>query len=87
MLYYHGELQAAAEKLEEAVKLCKSHSDLIPYVDKCAELMNCQLDVYAALEDYAGCRALIAEIDRINEMYRGQGVFREVSPEIREKLS
>ena len=85
VLYYHGELQAAAEKLEEAVKLCKSHSDLIPYVDKCAELMNCQLDVYAALEDYAGCRALIAEIDRINEAYKDQGVYRPANDEIRAK--
>lgn len=83
--FYHGDLQAAAAKLEEAVTICKKHPDLLPYIDKQAELLNCLLDVYTELQDDAKCRELIAEIDRINEAYREQGVFREVSPEIREK--
>lgn len=83
--FYHGDLQAAAAKLEEAVTICKIYPDLLPYIDKQAELLNCLLDVYAELQDDAKCRELIVEIDRINETYREQGVFREVSPEIREK--
>ncbi|MEE3405022.1 MAG: serine/threonine protein kinase, partial [Acutalibacteraceae bacterium] len=85
--FYHGDLQAAAAKLEEAVTICKKHPDLLPYIDKQAELLNCLLDVYAELQDDAKCRELIAEIDRINEAYREQGVFREVSPEIRAKVN
>ena len=85
--FYHNDFQSAADKLEEAVEICRQYPDMLPYIDKHAELLNCLLDVYAELQDYAKCRELIAEIDRINEMYRGQGVFREVSPEIREKLS
>lgn len=50
-----------------------------------AELLNCLLDVYMELQDLEKCRELIAEIDRINEVYKEQGVCREVSPEIREK--
>ena len=84
-MFYLGELQAAADRLEKAVQICKSHPDLVPYADKCAELLNCQLDVYAELGDNAKCRELITEIDRINDTYRDQGVFRPVNPEIREK--
>lgn len=83
--FYHNDFQSAADKLEEAVEICKGYPDMLPYIDKHAELLNCLLDVYAASEDYAKCRELIAEIDRINEAYREQGVFREVSPAIREK--
>ncbi|MBQ8922213.1 MAG: serine/threonine protein kinase [Oscillospiraceae bacterium] len=84
-MFYLGELQAAADKLEEAVQICEQHPELIPYTDKCAELLNCQLDVYAELQDYSTCRRLITEIDRLNDAYRDQGVFRPVSDEIREK--
>ncbi|MBQ8921495.1 MAG: serine/threonine protein kinase [Oscillospiraceae bacterium] len=84
-MFYLGELQAAADRLEIAVHICKSHPDLVPYADKCAELLNCQLDVYAELGDHAKCRELITEIDRLNDAYREQGVFRPVNPEIREK--
>lgn len=84
---YHGDLQAAAAKLEEAVTICKKHPGLLPYIDKQAELLNCLLDVYVELQDFVKCRALIAEIDRINEAYREQGVFREVTPELREKAN
>ena len=65
----------------------QQYPDMLPYIDKQAELLNCLLAVYAELQDYAKCRELIVEIDRINETYREQGVFREVSPEIREKAN
>lgn len=83
--FYHNDFQAAADKLEEAVEICKLYPDMLPYIDKQAELLNCLLDVYAAQDDWPKCRALITEIDRINDTYREEGVFREVSPEIREK--
>ncbi len=85
--FYHNDFQSAAKKLEEAVKLCRRHFDMLPYADKQAELMNCLLDVYMELRDTAKCRELIAEIDHINETYKEQGIYREVDPEIREILN
>ena len=84
--YYHNDLRSAAEKIEEAVELCKGYPDMLPYIDKQAELLNILLDIYSAMENKAKCRELIAEIDRINEEYKEQGVCREVSPDIRKQL-
>lgn len=83
--FYHNDFRSAADKIEEAVQICKQYPDTLPYIDKQAELLNCLLDVYMELQDLEKCRELIAEIDRINEVYKEQGICREVSPEIREK--
>lgn len=84
--YYHNELQMAADKIAEAVEICKGYPDMLPYIDKQAELLNILLDIYLAMEDKAKCRQLIAEIDHINETYKEQGICREVSPEIRKQI-
>ena len=84
--YYHNELQMAADKIAEAVEICKGYPDTFPYIDKQAELLNILLDIYLAMEDISKCRELTAEIDRINEEYKEQGVCREVSPEIRKQI-
>ena len=84
--YYHDELSLAAEKLEEAVTICKQNAESFPYVDKQAELLNCLLDVYYAMGDKQKCRELIAEIDDINEKYSEQGICREVSAELRKEI-
>lgn len=85
-LYYLGELKASAEELEKAAAFCRSCPDPLPYADKLAELLRCELDVYSELGDTQKCRALLAELDGINEKYKDQGVFREVSPDIRKKI-
>lgn len=85
-LYYHDDLKAAAEKLTEAVEMCRNYPDKLPYIDKQVELLNCLLDVYYAMDDMQKCRELISEIDRINDEYKEQGVFREVNEEIRKEL-
>lgn len=85
--FYLNDMHSAVDKLEEAVEICRKYPDMLPYIDKQAELLNCLLDVYAAQNDWQKCRALISEIDRINETYREQGIFREVSPEIRKKAN
>ena len=84
--YYHNDFLSAADKIEEAVELCRKYPDTIPYIDKQAELMNILLDIYLAMDDKDKCRELIAEIDSINEKYKEQGVCREVSLEIRDQL-
>ena len=84
--FYHNDYRSAADKIEEAVEICKKYPDMIPYIDKQAELLNILLDIYMEMQDTARCRELIAEIDRINETYKEQGVCREVSPDKRNQL-
>ena len=84
-LYYHNDLPKAVGKIEEAVELCRKYPDTIPYIDKQIELMHILLDICLELDDKPRCRALITEIDQLNERYKEQGVCHEVSPEIRVK--
>ncbi|MBR5088478.1 MAG: protein kinase [Ruminiclostridium sp.] len=85
--YYHDNKNAAAEKLTEAVEICRKYPDKLPYIDKQAELLNCLLDVYYAMDDIQKCCKLITEVDRINDEYKEQGVFREVNTEIRKAVT
>lgn len=80
--YYHNALHSAAGIIEEAVDICRQYPDMLPYIDKQAELLNILLDICLEMNDRDKCRKLIAEIDRINEKYKEQGVCHEVSPEI-----
>ena len=75
-------IAAAASILNDAVLICEKHPDKQPYIDKKCELLRCLLGVYHKLNNMSKCRELIAKIDRINDRYREQGVFREVSEEI-----
>lgn len=84
-VFYHNDFRMAAEKLEEAIKICEQYPDILPYIDKRAELMNCLLDVYRELQDLKKCCKLIVEIDQINEKNKEQGIYRKITPEIREK--
>ena len=81
-----AERTTASAKLTEAVEICRKYPDKLPYIDKCAELLNCLLDVYYAMDDMRKCRELIAEIDRINDEYKEQGVFRKVNDAIRQAV-
>ncbi len=84
--FYHNDMENAAAELEKAVEICQRYPDKLAYIDKRAELLNCLLDVYYKADDMPKCRELIFEIDRINDEYREQGVFREVNEEIRKKI-
>lgn len=84
--YYHNDFRLAADKIEEAMEICRKYPDTIPYIDKQAELLNILLDIHLAMDDKARCRKLITEIDQLNETYKEQGVCREVSPDIRNQL-
>ncbi len=79
-------IAATASKLNDAVRICEKHPDKLPYIDKKCDLLNCLFDVYYELQEMTKCRELIAEIDRINDQYREQGVFREVNEEIRKAV-
>ncbi|MBR3917888.1 MAG: hypothetical protein IKJ59_04035 [Clostridia bacterium] len=84
--YYHNDFRLSADKIEEAVEICRNYPDMMPYIDKQAELLNILLDIYLAMDDKAKCRKLIAEIDQLNKTYKERGVCREVSPDIRNQL-
>ncbi len=77
-LYYHRDFPAAAAKIEEALKMCRKHPHMMPYIDKQAELLNILLDIYTAM-DSGGKRIaekrrrLTAEIERLNEAYKDRG--------------
>ena len=83
--FYHCDFLSAAKKIEEAAEICRIHSEMLPYIDKLAELLLILVDIYSEMQDKAKCRELIAEIDQLNEAYKEQGVYREVSPEKRAK--
>ncbi|MBP5605760.1 MAG: serine/threonine protein kinase [Ruminiclostridium sp.] len=85
--FYQKDLEAAATKLNEAVRICEKYPDKLPYIDKKCELLRCLLDIYYEVQDMTKCRELIEEIDRINDQYREHGVFREVNEEIRKAVS
>lgn len=72
----------SAQKLEEAIAICRKNSDSLPYIDKLAELLNCLLDVHMQMHDYPRCRELVAEIQNLNKNFREQGICREVNPDI-----
>ncbi len=84
--YYHEAFEQAAEKIQEAMQLCRKYPESLPYIDKYIELQLILLDIYSALQDKPTCRKLIAEIDRLNETYRKQGIFREIPPEVRKQF-
>jgi hypothetical protein len=72
----------SAQKLEEAIAICRKNSDSLPYIDKLAELLNCLLDVHMQMHDYPRCRELVAEIQNLNKNFQEQGICREVNPDI-----
>jgi serine/threonine protein kinase len=84
--FYHNDFEAAAVKLNEAVRICEKYPDKLPYIDKKCELLCSLLDVYYELNNIQKCRELISEIDIINDEYREQGVFREVNEKIRQAI-
>jgi len=84
--FYHNAFDLAIAELNKAIGHCQKYPDMMPYIDKKAELMNCQLDVYFELQNFPKCRELIAEIDNLNQQYQEQRICREVSPEIRQAV-
>lgn len=86
VMFYHNDFKASAEKIKQAIMLCRKHSDMIPYIDKQAELSIILIEIYLELKEYQKCRELICEIERINEKYSEQGIYRKVSDEIRKQL-
>lgn len=79
-----GEYETAVSLLSEAANICRSHMDILQYVDKLAELLRCLLDVYFENDDHEKCTELISEINEINEKYSSQGIYREINPVITE---
>ena len=67
----------------EAVEICEKNEPVVPYIRKKAELYGYLLDVCAEWDKPDLCRAIIDNIDAINDKYRTLGVHKEVSEELR----
>jgi len=85
-LFFHNDMRNAGKMLEFAIEICGNHPDELRYIDKLIDLKIFQLDVFIELNDTDKCRELIDEISRMNETYRDQGIFREISQDTKEKL-
>lgn len=86
-LFFHNDMKNAGKMLEYAIEICRDHPDELRYIDKLIDLKIFQLDVFIELNDSNKCRELIDEISRMNEAYRDQGIFREISQDTKEKLT
>ena len=87
--FYLDDLRAAARKIEEAIHICQEYPDMIPYIDKMAELMNILLEIYMEMDGgkiKARSRDLINQIDQINERYKEEGICQKVSMDIRNQM-
>ena len=78
----HNDYQSLVHELS----ICRNHPDELRYIDKLIDLKIFQLDVFVELKDSEKCQELIDEIDRMNEAYRDQGIFREIPIETKEHL-
>ncbi|MBS7397739.1 MAG: hypothetical protein KIG32_04885 [Ruminiclostridium sp.] len=78
-----GCYQQSAKLLMEAVEICEKNEPVVPYIRKKAELYGYLLDVCAEWDKPDFCRAIINEIDAMNDKYRTLGVHKEVSEELR----
>ena len=86
-LFFHNDMRNAGKLLEYAIEICGNHPDELRYIDKLIDLKIFQLDVFIELNDSDKCRELLDEISRMNEAYRDQGIFREISLDTKEKLT
>lgn len=84
-LFYHGELEEAAKRLDRAARSCGKYPDDLTYIDKRAELLCCMAEVYDEMGDREKCREVIAEVDRINDRLADQGIFRRINDGIRDR--
>ena len=86
-LFFHNDMKDAGKKLEDAVEICMKHPDELRYIDKLIDLKIFQLDVFIELKDSQKCRELKYDIDRMNEAYREQGIFRELPMDTKKHLN
>ncbi|MBR6089891.1 MAG: hypothetical protein IKP86_08155, partial [Anaerolineaceae bacterium] len=58
-----GDYDASETFLQEGIRICESHPDLIAYVRKNHDLHRCLLDVMLYAEDYPRARSLLQTLD------------------------
>ena len=86
-LIEHNEILSCTEKLEEAVQLCRKYPDTIRYIDKESEILLILIDVYYHTGEPEKCRDSIRKLEKLNETYKEQGIFREIPSEIRDQIN
>ena len=73
----------SAKLLMEAIEICEKNEPVIPYIRKKLELFGYLLDVCYEWGKYDLCRAVIGEIDAMNDKYCSLGIHKEISEELR----
>ena len=69
----------SAKLLMEAIEICEKSEPVVPYIRKKLELYGYLLDVCAEWEKPDLCKAIIGEIDAMNDKYRSLGIHKEIS--------
>lgn len=73
----------SAKLLMEAIEICEKNEPVVPYIRKKLELFGYLLDVCYEWGKYDLCRAVIGEIDAMNDKYCSLGIHKEISEELR----
>lgn len=76
----------SAKLLMEAVEICEKNEPVVPYIRKEAELYCCLLDVCAGWGKFDLCKAIIGEIDAMNDKYRSLGIHKEISEDLKKYI-
>ena len=86
-MYCLWECYAQSSKLiMEAIEICEKNEPVAPYIRKKLELYGFLLDVCAEWGKFDLCRAVISEIDTMNDKYCSLGIHKEISEELREYI-
>lgn len=77
----------SAKLLLDAVDICERNEPVIPYIRKKLELYGYLLDVCREWGRFDLCRAVISEIDALNDKYSSMGIHKEISDELRNYIT
>lgn len=77
----------SAKLLLDAVDICERNEPVIPYIRKKLELYGYLLDVCREWGRFDLCRAVISEIDALNDKYSSMGIHKEISEKLRDHIA
>lgn len=76
----------SAKLLMAAIEICEKNEPVVPYIRKKAELYGCLLDVCTEWGKCDLCKAIIGEIDAMNDKYRSLGIHNEISEDLKKYI-
>lgn len=79
MFFEWQQYDKSIDCLNEAVEICKTYKEVIPYIRKKLDLYFCMLDVYFETEKYEKCKEMIGFIEQENEKNKEFGIEKEIA--------